>query len=1404
VAGRGTRPDRFATGNVDERRPQPSVAPLRFPIVGIGASAGGLDAFRQLLEALPADTGMAYVLVQHLHPKHGSILAELLSKATRMTVVEVKGDVRVEPNRVYVIPPSRDIVLVEGVLKLVPRSRTDGAHMPIDSFLRTLAEGQGRQGIGVILSGMASDGTLGLAAIKAEGGIAFAQDPGSAKHQDMPRSAIAAGGVDFILSPERIAQELTRLGHHPYLSLERSAPREGAATGDEEDDAALGTILSLLKKATGADFSSYKKATLQRRIARRMAVNRTETLDDYARRLERGPGEAEALYQDCLISVTSFFRDPDVFQALSDSVLPVLLDSRSSDSPLRVWVPGCATGEEAYSIAICLLERAGGLPGNPSFQIFATDLSESALKKARAGIYLENIGQNVSHERQRRFFARVDGHYQVSRAIRETCVFAQHDVTRDPPFSRMDLISCRNLLIYMEPRLQERVFTNLHYALNPSGFLLLGPAEGVGTSSTLFSRFDERHKILKRKATGAPPHFHFAPGAAAARRAVVPVVLTPKGAARSEVPREADRMLLARYGPPGVVVDDALNIIEFRGETDPYLEHAQGQASLNLVQMARRGILVELRQAIEEAREKGLPSRKEGLQVRYRGRLHKVSLEAIPIKGRAAAEHCLLILFETEREPKRPASAPAPSAGAAEEIKVAQLEERLADASQYLHTVVREHDSALEELQSTNEAALSSNEELQSVNEELQTAQQEIQSANEELATLNQELQDRNGQLGLLNDDLLNLLGSVNIPIVMVSKDLHLRRFTPAAENLFSLTPSDVGRPLGDVRTYLEAPDLEQQVREVIERERVGEREVQDRDGRFYVMRIWPYMTRENKIDGAVVVMMDVDALRRAAQAVQRALDRASAVVATVREPLLILDGELRVEHANSAFYQTFEARPEEVLGRPFHELSGGQWDRPDLRAALAEVITKDSSFEDFEVEQELAALGRRTMCLNARRLPQEHGGNARLLLAIEDRTALKLAEKGREAVLALEQSARERAEAADHLKDQFVATVSHELRGPLTAIVGWAHILSESGANLDEGTLAKGLAAISRSVAVQDRLIGDLLDHSRVVTGNLQLARRPLALFAVAEAAIESVRAAAEAKDIELDLSGDRAASVILGDPDRMQQVLWNLFFNAVKFTPRHGRIQIWMGRVGTQVHLTVSDTGQGIRKDFLPHVFERFRRQDGTPVQGQAGLGLGLTLVRELVELHGGTVRAESPGPGQGATFTLVFPIPALLLHAPGGEAKVVTEREPMAALKPHTDLDRTLLDGLSVLVVDDEADVREALTGLLERHGARVRGAAGVGDALEALTQEVPDVLVSDIGMPGEDGYELMRRLKLLPADGGGGVPALAVSAYAREEDRQKSISAGFHFHLCKPVPPAELVTHVARLAGRAAGH
>lgn len=1274
-------------------------APGSFPIVGIGASAGGLEAFRRLLGSLPEDTGMAYVLVQHLDPSHGSILAELVAQSTQLEVSEVKGDVCVLPNRIYVIPPSKGLILVEGTLKLVPRSSVGSVPMPIDSFLRTLAEVQGSQAIGVVLSGMGADGTLGLQAIDEAGGITFAQEPSSARNEDMPRSAIRAGRVDFILPPEGIARELTRLGQHAYLGTGASDPDardEAPATRDDsegksdEEADSLARILDLLRQESGTDFSGYKKATLRRRIARRMAVCNVQTLQAYTAHLDGNATEASALYDDCLISVTSFFRDPAAFAALSEQVLSLLSRDTPADEPLRMWVPGCATGEEVYSLAMCVLERAAELSRNPSLQIFATDLSERALGKAREASYPLSISREVSAERLRRFFSRVGDQYQINKAVREMCIFARHDLTRDPPYSRMDLISCRNVLIYLEPALQEMLFATFHYALRPGGLLMIGPAETVGAASAHFSTVDEKHRIYSSRTVDGPARL------LSVKRDVRPLgagsqpPLVRKVSGVAEVSREADRMILHRLGPAGVIIDAHLTVIEFRGDTDPFLDHSHGRASLNLEHLLRRGLLMDLRQAIEEVRRTGALAKRGGLQVSYQQNLRSVGVEVTPIKGRAIDAGCMLVLFEIEAladsGERLSTLLPSVDTAGSQDREIARLAQALADASEYVHALVREHESAIEELQASTEEALSGNEELQSLNEELQTAKEEIQSANEELATLNQELQDRNLQLARFNDDI------------------------------------------------------------------------------------------------------------------QRGLDNANALVNAVPQPLVILDGELRIEKANRAFYTTFDMTPETTRDRLLAEIGGGQWSEPALLAALQEVLANGATVDDLEVEAEFPRIGLRNMYLNALSLHPRRGSRGCILLAIQDRTEVRRSERGREAMLALEHDARERAEAADHLKDQFVATVSHELRGPLNVISGWMNILLAAGKNPDATVLAKALAAISRGVAAQTRLLSDLLDHSRIVTGKVELQRAAIDLWSVVDAAIVGVRAAADAKEINLILASDRVTSMVLGDFDRMQQILWNLFLNAVKFTPPGGSVWISIGRVGNQVHITVKDSGRGIPENFLPHVFDRFRQAEGSSNRMQQGLGLGLTLVRELVELHGGTVTATSPGVNQGAVFTVVLPIPTLLLPAQSDLPPPESEGPPSIRSPAFLALPIDMLLGARLLVVDDEADARDALVSLLERYGALVRTAASVADALAAVAAELPDVLISDLGMSGQDGYELIRQLRLLPPDKGGLLPSLAVSAYATEEHRKKVMSSGFQRYLEKPVAPADLVNEVARLAAR----
>jgi two-component system CheB/CheR fusion protein len=1403
-------PERPSTETTGPRSPaQADVAaepagdsPLKsFPIVGIGASAGGLEAFRQLLQSLPADTGAAFVLVQHLSPTHASILPALLARSTAMPVGEAVDVEQIEPDHVYVIPSNMDLAITDGHLKLLPRTTPPESHMPIDLFFRTLAEVRGSQAIGVVLSGTASDGTLGLKAIKAAGGICLAQDPRSAGFDGMPRSAIAGGCVDAVLPPDGLAREIARLAGDAYLREpgDPSAHESTHAALLDEERAALETIFTVLRKATGKDLTAYKKPTLLRRIRRRMALGQVEELADYAGRLESHPAEVQSLYQDLLINVTSFFRDPEVFAALRRDVVPRLLQGRpAAGAPVRVWVPGCSTGEEVYSIAICLLESLDDLAVHPAIQIFGTDIRDGAVDKARAGIYLENIASDVSPERLERFFVKMEGTFQVGKTVRDLCCFARHDLIRDPPFSHLDLISCRNVLIYLEPGVQRRVMGNFRYALKPTGVLVLGNSETIIASSDLFLAADREHRIFapleKAAHTGLGPRAgggtHKGEAVFGARAGVA----VRDAGDRGEAQREADRILLSRYVPAGVLVDENLEILQFRGDTRLYVEHGSGDASLSLPRMIQKGLLAGLRELIQEARVSHAAVRRQGLTFRHRERFLSVDMEAVPVQARAAGKLCFLVLFvETPAASAQPEAAqPLPSLPRREtDRQIAQLEQELATTQQYLHAVIEDQSADNEELQAANEEVLSSNEELQSLNEELETAKEELQSGNEELSTLNEELQNRNLELGQLGDDLVNLFSGLHIPVVLLSPDLRLRRFTPAAARLMNLLPTDVNRPLNDIRPNFDLPSLEVALLEAIETVTLIEREVQDREGCWYSLRIRPYKTRDNRIDGALMVLVDIDDLKRGAVQVAEARDFADAIIETVREPLLVLTGELRVERANRTFCDTFRVRREKTEGRFLYDLGNRQWDIPALRQALRSILAEDRlgesrELECFEVEHEFPEIGRRTMVLNACRVWREGRGAEKILLAMEDRTEASKAEEERALLVARERRAAREAEAASRLKDEFLATVSHELRGPLSAMAGWAHVLATD--KVDAATAVRGLAAIQRNIQTQARLVEDLLDAARITTGKLRLASHLIDLLAVVQAAVETVKAAADAKGVALNLAHDDAVTTVLGDPDRLQQIAWNLLSNAVKFTPPGGRVEVWLGREQNQVKLRVRDTGQGISAEFLPFVFQRFRQEESTAARSQTGLGLGLSIVRHLAELHGGTVSATSPGEGQGATFTVALPVPAILTTEPW---------DGPAGLESLDD-QRSPLSGLRLLVVEDEETGREMLTKLLELYGAQVVAAASAAEALAMLERDVPDVLLSDIGMPGESGYDLLRRVRALPVERGGRVPALAFTAYSSNQDRLDSLDAGFQAHLAKPAEATRLVAMITALA------
>ncbi|MCK0506504.1 chemotaxis protein CheB [Aromatoleum anaerobium] len=951
--------------------------PAAFPIVGIGASAGGLEAFNEFLDHLAPDLGMAYVLVQHLDPKHHSILASLLAGRTHMPVSEAGDGMRVERDHVYVIPPNTNLAILGGVLHLMPPAETRAPQLTVDYFLRSLAQDQGSRAIGVILSGAASDGVTGMKMIKTEGGITFAEDQDSARYSSMPEAAIASGCVDFVLPPAEIARELARLAGRVAAT-----PREAPAV-PPADERHLDKLFILLRRRTGVDFAQYKHTTIHRRIQRRMLVHRLDRLADYVRLLQERPTEIDTLYNEILINVTAFFRDPAVFDALAREILPRIIERcAGGGDPIRIWVPGCSTGEEPYSIAMALLECLDEAGVHLPIQIFATDIDTHAINTARAGVFPDNIAADVSPARLARHFTHDEQGYLISKQIRDMCLFAKQNVVKDPPFSRLDLISCRNLLIYLGPVLQKKVLALFHYALKPAGFLLLGSAETIGKHADMYRTLDTKHKIYVKKALAAtlqldfsaPLSSSFSVAEPAAHERAAPL-------AGRDLSKAVDRLLMKRYCPASVVINEQMDIVQFRGQTGEFLEPAPGEASFNLLRMARGALAMELREIVGEAFRTRAGTRKEGIALRRGDETLLVEVEVSPLES-AAPGFFLVVFRATPGTSLATGSASAP--GAQHEERLARLEHELATTREYLQSVIEQDETINEELRSANEEILSSNEELQSTNEELETAKEELQSVNEELSTVNEELETRNRELSQLNNDLSNLLGSVNVPIVILGTDLRIRRYTPLAGKHLNLDDRDIGRTIGDIELGIRVPDLPKRITQVIDTVTVQEIEGQARDGRWYSIRVRPYKTIESRLEGAVVAFVDIDDTKRALQMAQEARDYAQGIVNAVRHPLLVLDKNLKVVSANPAFLDTFRVAPLETVGNLLYHLGNGQWGIPRLRKALEGVCTHGEGFEDFVVEHDFEAIGRRRVRISGRPIDAASGPPFLVLMQIE------------------------------------------------------------------------------------------------------------------------------------------------------------------------------------------------------------------------------------------------------------------------------------------------------------------------------------------------------------------------------------------------------------------------------------
>ena len=980
--------DQLLGSSLGHAHPNPEIAtdtdysPPRgnpFPIVGIGASAGGLEAFKELLSVLPADPGMAFVLVQHLDPQHESQLAEILAVFSKIPVVTVEDGVRIEPNHVFVIPPNTSMELEDGLLRL--SRREPGLHLPIDIFFRSLAQVQGSRAIGVVLSGNASDGSNGVRAIKAECGITFAQDEQTARYGGMPHNAISTGAVDFVLPPADIGRELVRLGQHEFMVTAEPGVAESETL--PEGDGELKRILGMVQVATKVDFSQYKHTTIQRRVGRRMMVLRLDTLEKYATYLQQQPAEIAELYKDLLINVTSFFRDPRTFDALVKQLTTALEKQPRRQDAIRIWVPGCSTGEEVYSIAIRLHEFLAQEQLPMTLQLFGTDISETALERARQGVYGAIIRDSVSEERLRRFFTKMDSGYQINKLIRELCVFARHDITRGPPFSHLDIVSCRNVLIYLDVKAQKRILPAFHYALSPTGLLMLGSAETPGAATNLFTVVDKAHHIYGRKAVPTRLVLDFSSGVQSQEPAFTfgADVLSP-----DDLRERVDRVIQSRYSPDGVVVNRNLQILQFRGHTAPFFDAVPGEATLNLLRMARESLVLPLRRAIQKAIETDLIIRDEGASFNIDGHDEQVSLEITPIVAGEGPDRYFLIVFHRIGQNASRATYGFPAYTPRDEAS-GNLQRELGDMHEYLRNMREAYEVNAEELRAANEEARSANEELQSTNEELGTTTEELQSTNEELTTVNEELQNRNRELAATNSDLGNVLAAVTVAVVMVDQDLRVRRFNSAAEKLLELGPVDVGRPIGHLRGQIETPRLEAQVQEVIENLDTTTDEIQDVNGCWYQLSVRPYRTVDERIAGAVITFQSIDLLKRGLQASEEARENAEALIETVREPLVVIDSDLRVQRATAAFYENFLVSREETEGHYVYDLGNGQWNQPRLRELLGCALLKSEPFQDYEIEHDFPHLGRRTMRLNARRIPHRDQQKRLALLSIEDVT---------------------------------------------------------------------------------------------------------------------------------------------------------------------------------------------------------------------------------------------------------------------------------------------------------------------------------------------------------------------------------------------------------------------------------
>ena len=1346
---------------------------LEFPVVGIGASAGGLQALLRLFEQMPPANGMAFVVILHLSPVHESNVAEILQRVTSMPVVQVNAPTHIEANHVYVIAPSHDLSMSDGQLVLSIPVRARGAHLAIDLFFRTLAEVHQERALAIVLSGTGIDGAAGLARVKGEGGVTLAQSPEDAEYDGMPRAAIATGMVDFVVKAAEMPQRLVELwANASRISFPKNSDilikmlRSESDDAAQVDDEALREIVALLRTHSKNDFRHYKRATVLRRIERRMQVNSTPDLAAYLAYLRKHPEEARPLLQDMLISVTNFFRDPGVFEALEQDVLTQLLRHRRPADPVRVWVVGCATGEEAYTVAMLLKEQMD-LHGSASeLQVFATDIDDRAVAFGRVGLYPASIATDVSPARLKNFFTQEKDRFRVSKQVREKVLFASHNVLCDPPFSRIDLICCRNLLIYLDKAAQARVLATFRFALKPEGYLFLGNSESADAALNLFTLVDKKNRFYKANSNGnAMRHLLLANDFPRER-----LVFNQRGPDRRApgLASFADmhRKVIDQVVLPSVLIDNEHNILHLSENVGKFLQPGSGSPSINLLDNAQSELRAELRTAIYQAKNSGKPVKTHAIAIR-RGDSQILVEMTVRFFGQEGKEPALSLVMFDEVPEKQPCLVPE-SVDQAHQLLVSQMENEIKLLKDDLQGTIEKTETSTEELKALNEEQQAINEELRSATEELETSKEELQSINEELTTVNFELKAKVDETGMMNDDLQNLITSSDIATIFVDRNLLIKRFTPKAASIFNLIDSDIDRPLLDITHKLDYPMLEDDAVEMLKTLKLIERPVSSIDGRHYLAQIRPYRTSDNYIDGVVLTFVDVTALRRAEEELRAGEEQLRIAAETTRDyAILTIDEQGSITSWNLGAQRMFGYGQKEMIGQPFASLF-----TPEDRAAGApeeELRVAHEEGRRLDERWHLRKDGSIFFCNGVMtRLEGRAGGFAKIA---RDMTESRSQQDSHEEMLAMEKQANE-------LKDQFLAVMSHELKHPLNLIqVNTELLLSQP----EVRTLPQAIRAgetIRSAVVSQTKIIDDLLDLSRARTGKLTMRLAPVDLNELAASIATAARAAAEAKKLVLKYDCKDANLFGLCDRVRTEQVLWNLINNAIKFTPEGGCITVQLERDATFVRLTVADTGQGVHPEFLPHIFGMFvQAPDDKGFGANAGLGVGLTLVRDLTVAQGGKVLADSAGVGKGATFTVWLPV-----------ALTSSQSKKMPMFNGS-------LKGMRILAVDDMVDLLEPFSELLRLEGATVDMAIGGEQALAFLEKGSYDLMISDLGMPFMDGYELIREVRKHPELRC--LKAIALSGYGRQVDTVRALQSGFDAHLSKPATVAHICQSIAQL-------